>query len=386
MKIRNLFLAAMCLICCSVTANADSATRNTSFSELIAFGDSLSDTGNISFILGGLPLPPYAPGRISNGPVWLDVLADSLGLSSLYSLAGGGNYAYAGARTGPINAGLPPSLLDQVQMYLVDNSGVADPDALYVIWGGGNDVRENDAANSASEIAAMISDLEAAGATNFLVLNLPDIGMTPESLDGMAPGGPAGVITAATEQHNAMLAAELSTLSATLPVTIFELDIFTLFNQLLSDPADFGFSNVTDVCWTGDFLGNGTVCADPDSYVFWDDIHPTAAAHAILGASAANLIDPDTDSDGVTDDVDNCTLVANADQRDSNGDGFGNACDADLDDDGAVNFIDLGILKSVFFSADADADLNGDGAVNFLDLGIMKAGFFQPPGPSAEVP
>jgi subtilisin-like proprotein convertase family protein len=92
----------------------------------------------------------------------------------------------------------------------------------------------------------------------------------------------------------------------------------------------------------------------------------------------------DTDGDGVADDVDNCTLTVNPDQRDTNGDGFGNACDADLNDDCVVNFVDLGLLRSVFFTADADADFNGDGTVNFVDLGLMRLSFFGPPGPAVE--
>ena len=97
----------------------------------------------------------------------------------------------------------------------------------------------------------------------------------------------------------------------------------------------------------------------------------------------------DADGDGVADDVDNCTLVSNPLQIDSNGDGIGNICDADLNGDCNVNFLDLGQMKSVFFSNDPDADLVGpgnsepDGAVNFFDLGRMKATFFGPPGPSA---
>jgi hypothetical protein len=90
----------------------------------------------------------------------------------------------------------------------------------------------------------------------------------------------------------------------------------------------------------------------------------------------------DTDDDGIADRNDNCTLLANADQRDTDGDGYGNACDPDLDNSGIVNFTDLGILKSVFFTSDPDADFNGDGRVNFTDLGTMKSFFFLPPGPS----
>lgn len=105
------------------------------------------------------------------------------------------------------------------------------------------------------------------------------------------------------------------------------------------------------------------------------------------GCSSSCQIElPDSDGDGVTDDVDNCTLVANSAQIDSDADGFGNVCDADLNNDGVVNFIDLGIFRSVFFSNDADADFNGDGVVNFIDLAIIRGQFFQTPGPSGLIP
>jgi hypothetical protein len=114
----------------------------------------------------------------------------------------------------------------------------------------------------------------------------------------------------------------------------------------------------------------------------------SALAIHLESAAAA----PDADLDGVADDLDNCTLLANADQRDSNGDGYGNRCDPDLDGDGIVNFVDLGILRAAFFSSpgtphwNPDADLDGDGAVNFVDLGILRSFFFGPPGPSAPPP
>ncbi|MFK7889137.1 MAG: thrombospondin type 3 repeat-containing protein [Gammaproteobacteria bacterium] len=93
----------------------------------------------------------------------------------------------------------------------------------------------------------------------------------------------------------------------------------------------------------------------------------------------------DSDGDGIADNADNCLEVINADQRDTNGDLFGNACDPDLNDDGVINVVDLAALRTVFFTADADADFNGDGVVNVTDLGIMRTFFFLPPGPSGLV-
>ena len=90
----------------------------------------------------------------------------------------------------------------------------------------------------------------------------------------------------------------------------------------------------------------------------------------------------ETDGDGVPDAVDNCVNAPNVDQRDTDGDGFGNICDPDLNNDCVVNPTDLGLFKAVFFTGDEDADLDGDGAVNPIDLGILKNYFFGAPGPS----
>ena len=90
----------------------------------------------------------------------------------------------------------------------------------------------------------------------------------------------------------------------------------------------------------------------------------------------------DVDSDGIYDSQDNCINVANADQRDTDGDGYGNICDADFNNDGVTNFIDLGTMSSMFFTADANTDLDGNGSVNFADLGLLKSMFFLAPGPS----
>ncbi len=99
----------------------------------------------------------------------------------------------------------------------------------------------------------------------------------------------------------------------------------------------------------------------------------------------------DTDGDGVTDDIDNCTLLANPSQLDTDGDCFGNRCDADLNNDGIVNSpstgfvnaVDLGIFRTRFHTLGGIADFNGDGFVNSIDLGILRTLFFRGPGPAA---
>ncbi len=95
----------------------------------------------------------------------------------------------------------------------------------------------------------------------------------------------------------------------------------------------------------------------------------------------------DTDTDGVLDYKDNCTMVANAGQQDTDGDKYGNACDADFNNDGFVNSLDIGLFKSMFMNTgDSEADINSDGIVNSLDLGLFKGMFFQVPGPSGVAP
>jgi Peptidase family C25/Dockerin type I domain/Thrombospondin type 3 repeat len=96
------------------------------------------------------------------------------------------------------------------------------------------------------------------------------------------------------------------------------------------------------------------------------------------------LTETDKDRDGIPDSRDNCVLVANADQRDSDGDGYGDACDADANNDGIVNSVDLAMVKAAFGGRGPNrADLNGDGFINALDLAQIRTQFGKHPGPSA---
>jgi outer membrane lipase/esterase len=266
-----------------------SATQASAYSALIAFGDSLSDTGNIGFLAPGIPLAPYAPNRFSNGAVWIETFAAGLGLSINPSLGGGTNYALGGSVTGaPLTSPIP--LTTQAANYLASVGGVADPNALYVVWGGGNDVRNANITGTATNIASIITSLATAGANNFLVGNLPNIGLTPEA----QAGGPA-VVAGATflsTTYNGQLAAALPGLASSLSVDIRLLDVFGFLNNVIANPGDFGITNTTARCYSGTtgVGGPGTVCANPNEYVFWDGIHPTAAAHAALGQYALTAV------------------------------------------------------------------------------------------------
>ena len=106
----------------------------------------------------------------------------------------------------------------------------------------------------------------------------------------------------------------------------------------------------------------------------------TAGCTSLLGLDATTS---DRDHDGVVDSRDDCPNDYDPTQLDADADGFGNACDGDLNGDGVVNAVDLAMLKAAFFTHDAPADLSGDGVVNAVDLALLKAQFFKKPGPSA---
>lgn len=130
--------------------------------------------------------------------------------------------------------------------------------------------------------------------------------------------------------------------------------------------------------------GNGQICL----FFATAGCIPGATEAVKFVGSFTRLGPPiDSDGDGVANNVDNCTNVANADQRDTNGDGFGNACDPDLDNNGVVNFADIAIWVPFFIIATtSDADFNGDGIANFLDYVLFPQFFLQPPGPSGIAP
>jgi phospholipase/lecithinase/hemolysin len=315
MRLKSLFLAA------TLAASSTSAFAGP-FTTLFVFGDSTSDTGNLYLLTTGLqpspvPAPPYFPGRASNGPVAAEYLSAALGLGPLLpALAPGGtNYAVIGAATGDVplpgggtadnvaaNLGslppgvvLPPTGMSTAQLaqFFFQHPGHVDPNALFLIWGGFNDLGINPdpavAVQAALNIGMMIDTLYGAGARNFLVPNMIDLGLTP----GNAAFPVASVLSSA---FNATLASQLAARSARPGISLIGFDTHALFNAVITSPQAYGFTNVDDECYQGPLLGFGSIgqgCPMADTTLFWDRNHPSAAAHALLGAGFAAAVQPD---------------------------------------------------------------------------------------------
>jgi hypothetical protein len=143
-------------------------------------------------------------------------------------------------------------------------------------------------------------------------------------------------------------------------------------------PADSGCTWVGDLSELPD-CGDG-IDNDNDGAVDLADSHCDSAG--------SPREEPDGDSDGVTDAEDDCLLVANSSQLDTNQDGYGNACDPDFNDDGMVGGPDWAAVARAFGATigtpayDAELDINGDGAIGGPELLLVGSSFAQPPGPS----
>jgi phospholipase/lecithinase/hemolysin len=264
-----------------------------SFAEIVVFGDSLSDTGNVFLATTGLvpPAPPYFAGRWSDGPIWVEELAHQLQLPAPTPwLAGGTNYAFGYAETGTDYKPTPfadlsvPNFGTQVGLYLSSNPPVG-PDTLFVIWCGANDLfdGQTDPSVPVANLVAGITLLAQAGGESFLVLNLPLLGETP-ALIGTAE---ENAFNGLCSQFNDLLAAAEDDLEATLGVQIFRFDTAALLQQAAKNPASFGFADVTDPALDPN---TGSVVPNEDEYLFWDLVHPTTVGHHIIGDAAFGVL------------------------------------------------------------------------------------------------
>ena len=258
-----------------------------SYNQIFVFGDSLSDDGNAYVLTGGLnPLsPPYAQ-RFSNGPVAVEYLAAWMGVGLSPSVLGGNDYAVGGATTGTGSAiGLwGTGIKKQVSAFTTAHPAF-DPDhTLFVVWGGPNDFLLSPfpwTVNSAvNNLAASITALAGAGAEHILVPNMMDLGATPlADLLGVQI-----YLNSLTKSFNKALAKKLNSLDALLAADIIPFDTFSALNAVLANPSAYGFTNVNDACLYT------PACTNPDTFLFWDLVHPTTYTHALLANQFASVI------------------------------------------------------------------------------------------------
>ena len=283
-------------------------------SSLIVFGDSLSDMGNVeAATLGIVPGSSYYSGRFSNGPVWVERLANNLGVGPLApSTAGGTNYAYGGAETG--TNGIGSVFIRDVDLQLADYlaSRIVDPNALYVVWAGANDLFDGETNVNVpiGNVVATLESLAARGARHFLVPNLPILGRIPNyNRDPVA----SVAFDALSHQYNGQFETAIESLADRQPqATFYRLDVGEAFASLVTDPAAWGLTNWFDPAAPGlnpgaIFYNKSRIVAHPEQYLFWDKIHPTTVVHAILGDYAKLLLDGtpgDFDTDGEVDVAD----------------------------------------------------------------------------------
>jgi outer membrane lipase/esterase len=276
-------VAGLCLVVCCAQASA--------YSQLVVFGDSISDSGNNANLIGvaaGQVITgdtyfarvPYASGTYTNGKVWTQYLAESLGVSMAPSIIGGSNFAFGGAQTGldgadvPAIPGFPFSMRSQLGMYLGATGGVADPNALYVVAGGGNNIRV-----ALEDIGAGANPLQAAGAHHILVVNTPNFGLTPLA-------GALGVRDSATGLSFAMDSALGARLASEGP-DVRSFDLFSFLSGTVAAGSASGFSNLTHAC------GAAVNACDPNTALFFDAIHPTTLAQERLALAVLAVAVPE---------------------------------------------------------------------------------------------
>jgi outer membrane lipase/esterase len=328
MKMKKRVLPALLVSMFGALAPAANA-QLAHFSNVYAFGDSLSDAGYYRPFLLSLGIPPSVVAQLGRfttnpGPVFSESISTFYGATPGPSNANGGNiFAQGGARVATASPLTPPGAAQrpvstQIDEYLARGNGSADPNALYSVWAGANDIFVNLGAFSAGGITqaqlqtnvlgaatdeiTQIARLKAAGARYILVFGLPNIGGTPQ----FAAAGAAtqGAVTALSAGFNTTLFTGL----ASAGLRVIPVDTFSFFNEVAANPTLYGFTNITTPA-CGAFpgittaatvsaqfclVGTNVVPGGQNTYLFADGVHPTTASHAIIAQFVESLIEGPT--------------------------------------------------------------------------------------------
>jgi outer membrane lipase/esterase len=293
-RTRETFVAAMVSV--AAVAVAGQANAQT-YGRIVSFGDSLTDKGSLS----PPPPPPYFEGRFSNGPTWVERLGFDNVATYGGPVDGNVNYALGGATTA---FSLPPEagMQLQLQTYL-SKGGAFGPHDLLTLWGGVNDLANNldgalkgpdpelaittVATEAAANIQTLADQAGARGAGTVLALNLMDIGAAPGSAlpPGQPPSAASALITTGSNAFNSALLPDLRSVAAAHPGTNFiYMDVKALFDAVNKTPGAFGFVSA------GGCYVSGVLCSNPDSYFYFDSLHPSAAGHQLIARLAQDYL------------------------------------------------------------------------------------------------
>ena len=304
---RSLRLSLPALLLCLAPLAA--FAQNRVFTNQYSFGDSLSDSGNLFAATSALgapnPRPPYFQGRFSNGPVFTELLGNNLALATTApaNVRSSLNFAFGGATAGGFSQ-LPPSLPVQVGLFQARGIVPAKTDLFTVLFGAndlipalsapttpGNPASLDVAgAAAATTVASGVQSLVALGARNVLVVGLPNLGSTPRTLASGATATAFGL--RASTAFNDELKARLRPLaSATADLNLTYIDLQSIVDRVVLDYKQLGFANASSFFLAPAAAGGGV--GDPNSYVFWDDIHPSAKTHAILAGIVLETLNPE---------------------------------------------------------------------------------------------
>ena len=350
---------------------------------LLVFGDSLSDMGNAKDSILNVPdVPPYWQGRFSNGMVWVEYLSQAYGVTTTYGsgTSVGDNRAFGGAQTGPgFSYLLLPNVGSQISNYLANVQSSFAANDVVSLWAGGNDFLYG-TANSDTIVTNMeshIRQLEAAGATTFIIPNLPPLEKTPEIL-GRSQTQQQN-IASEVASYNAKLASLVSSLKLELGITVYSVNAYSIFNDIIENKDALGLTNTQSSACSGNagllplpICNSGDpVVANVDEYIFFDKAHPTRAMHQYIGRFAVESIgQADTDGDGIIDNNDVCDWTDDVTTVNETGCSW---AQRDDDADGVLNADDLCAGSEINSVVDEDGcsdsqrDSDGDGKNDAID-------------------
>jgi len=263
---------ALILLCLTISCGLPLSAP--AFDAIVAFGDSLTDTGNV-------PAEPvlHYQGRWSNGPLWIEYLSQQLG----FPYNASNNFAHSGGTTG--------GALGETGRYVP----VGDvSQTLFVVWAGGNDFLQQYQKNwfsesswlklttdGANNISNAVVNLQAKGARYILVPNTVDVTTIP--LLNKLPGFIRSYLQSKVKMFNNKLSRSITALQATYPnVTIYRCDVYLDEHTIIKNYKKFGFTKAGIDALADPRLLDKSFTGPGANYVFWDPIHPTSKAHGVI--------------------------------------------------------------------------------------------------------